>query len=188
MLEEKEKKPAAKTTDTPMFSVKANAGTDTDTGATNTPESIPRFHFIKELMEMIAVLISILKGEIGLVFKDYPDGTRTVFFGTKELVASDSSPVIEAPQKQKNWEVHPNACKLQEMIDDGLLEPYNTSEAKGLKLTKNFSKDKFSKYEASLGSMKAFAKLGEEGILFSVTGRPLTLNNLREYRDYHKST
>lgn len=186
MLEEKEKKPAAKTTDTPMFSVKANAGTDTDTGATNTPESIPRFHFIKELMEMIAVLISILKGEIGLVFKDYPDGTRTVFFGTKELVASDSSPVIEAPQKQKNWKDNPNMDVLQAMIDDKLLEPFNTADVRGLKLTKDFSSAKFVKYESSFGSMKAFALLGEEeGILFSVTGRPLNRTNLREYRETH---
>ena len=186
MLEEKEKKPAAKTTDTPMFSVKANAGTDTDTGATNTPESIPRFHFIKELMEMIAVLISILKGEIGLVFKDYPDGTRTVFFGTKELVASDSSPVIEAPQKQKNWKDNPNVDVLQAMIDDKLLEPFNTADVRGLKLTKDFLSDKFAKYESSFGSMKAFALLGEEeGILFSVTGRPLNRTNLREYRETH---
>lgn len=186
MLEEKEKKPAAKTTDTPMFSVKANAGTDTDTGATNTPESIPRFHFIKELMEMIAVLISILKGEIGLVFKDYPDGTRTVFFGTKELVASDSSPVIEAPQKQKNWKDNPNMDVLQAMIDDKLLEPFNTADVRGLKLTKDFSSVKFAKYESSFGSMKAFALLGEEeGILFSVTGRPLNRTNLREYRETH---
>ena len=185
MLEEKEKKPAAKT-DTPMFSVKANAGTDTDTGATNTPESIPRFHFIKELMEMIAVLISILKGEIGLVFKDYPDGTRTVFFGTKELVASDSSPVIEAPQKQKNWKDNPNMDVLQAMIDDKLLEPFNTADVRGLKLTKDFSSVKFVKYESSFGSMKAFALLGEEeGILFSVTGRPLNRTNLREYRENH---
>ena len=186
MLEEKEKKPAAKTTDTPMFSVKANAGTDTDTGATNTPESIPRFHFIKELMEMIAVLISILKGEIGLIFKDYPDGTRTVFFGTKELVASDSSPVIEAPQKQKNWKDNPNMDVLQAMIDDKLLEPFNTADVRGLKLTKDFSSVKFAKYESSFGSMKAFALLGEEeGILFSVTGRPLNRTNLREYRETH---
>ena len=186
MLEEKEKEPAAKTTDTPMFSVKANAGTDTDTGATNTPESIPRFHFIKELMEMIAVLISILKGEIGLVFKDYPDGTRTVFFGTKELVASDSSPVIEAPQKQKNWKDNPNMDVLQAMIDDKLLEPFNTADVRGLKLTKDFSSVKFAKYESSFGSMKAFALLGEEeGILFSVTGRPLNRTNLREYRETH---
>ena len=34
--------------------------------------------------------------------------------------------------------------------------------------------------------MKAFALLGEEeGILFSVTGRPLNRTNLREYRETH---
>lgn len=180
------KKPAAKTTDTPMFSVKANAGTDTDTGATNTPESIPRFHFIKELMEMIAVLISILKGEIGLVFKDYPDGTRTVFFGTKELVASDSSPVIEAPQKLKNWEDLPNADKLRELINLGFLETYNTKDVKGLKLTKNFKTKIFmSDYETSFGSVAGFCELGEKGVLFTVRGIPLNYDNFRQFRDNH---
>lgn len=139
-------------------------------------------NLIKTFIKLIEVFISIFEGNIKIILIDCGDGVRTCSFEKKgycfETVEKES-------KKKKNWKDHPNACKLQEMIDDGLLESYNTSESKGLKLTRNFSKDKFSKYEASFGSMKAFAKLGEEGILFSVTGRPLTSNNLREYRDAH---
>ena len=86
----------------------------------------------------------------------------------------------------KNWKDNPNADVLQAMIDDKLLEPFNTADVRGLKLTKDFLSDKFAKYESSFGSMKAFALLGEEeSILFSVTGRPLNRTNLREYRETH---
>lgn len=141
-------------------------------------------NLIKTFIKLIEVSINFLEGNMKLILIDRGDGIRVCSFEKKDYCLET---VEKEPKKKKNWKDHPNSDKLQAMIDDGLLEPYNTSEAKGLKLTKNFSKEKFSKYEASLGSMKAFAKLGEEGILFSVTGRPLTLNNLREYRDYHKS-
>ena len=86
----------------------------------------------------------------------------------------------------KNLKDNPNADVLQAMIDDKILEPFNTADVRGLKLTKDFLSDKFAKYESSFGSMKAFALLGEEeGILFSVTGRPLNRTNLREYRETH---
>lgn len=184
MLEEKEKKPAAKTTDTPMFSVKANAGTDTDTGATNTPESIPRFHFIKELMEMIAVLISILKGEIGLTFRTLPDGTQTVFFGRREKLSEVS--VEEVQKKKKSWKDHPNANKLQAMIDDGLLETYNTEDVEGLKIAKTFTDAKFLEYESAFGSIKGFVALADEGLLYSVSGQKLLYSTMIEYRNKHK--
>lgn len=185
MFEKDEKMPVAGTLDTPLNIVKAGTGRGTDTDVTNTSESTPRSHFIKELIEMIAVLISIFKGEIGLVVKDYPDGTRTMFFGKKEQFAP-VMPIKDNSKKMKSWKDHPNAEVLQAMMDDQLLEPFNTADVKGLKLTKLFSKEKFMKYEASFGSMKAFALLGEEeGILFSVTGRPLNRTNLREYRENH---
>ena len=138
--------------------------------------------FIKIFIKLIEVSINFLEGNIKLILTDCGDGVRTCSFEKKDNCLE---PVEKEPKRKKNWKDHPNSDKLQEMINDGLLEPYNTSEVKGLKLTRSFSKEKFSKYEASFGSMKAFAYLGEEGILFTVTGRALNANNLREYRDAH---
>lgn len=138
---------------------------------------------IKIFIKLIEVSITFLQGDMKLILVDRGDGIKTCSFEKKDFRLETVEK--ECKKKKKNWKDHPNACKLQEMIDDGLLEPYNTSEVKGLKLTRSFSKEKFSKYEASFGSMKAFAYLGEEGILFTVTGRALNANNLREYRDAH---
>ena len=184
MFEKDEKMPASETCDTPMFNVKAGAGSKADMSAVDTLTSSTHFNVIRKLITLIEFVISFFSGDIGLTFRTLPDGTQTVFFGRKEQFSEVS--IEEVQKKKKSWKDHPNANKLQAMIDDGLLESYNTEDVAGLKLTKDFSSVKFAKYESSFGSMKAFALLGEEeGILFSVTGRPLNRTNLREYRENH---
>ena len=188
MLEEKEKMPASETCDTPMFNVKAGAGNKADMSAVDTLTSSTQTYSIKDFWKMIVVLIPFLSGKKGLIFKDFGDGTKAVYFEEKEkMIASQSSSITG--KKNKSWKDHPNEEVLKAMLDDGLLEPFNTADVKGLKLTKNFSKSRFMKYETAFGSMKAFGLLGEEqGILFTVSGRTLNPGNLREYLDYHIPT
>ena len=139
-------------------------------------------NLIKDFIKMIEVFISFLEGNISFVSNDSGDGTKTCFFEANHHSIETAK---KEPKKKKSWKDNPNADKLQAMVDDGLLEPFNTAEVNGLKLAKTFRKDIFLKYEAAFGSMKAFADFGEEGILFTVTGRKLTQNNLREYRENH---
>ena len=184
MLEKDEKMPVAETLDTPLNFVKAETGTEADMSAVDTLTSPTRFNVIRKLITLIEFVISFFSGDIGLTLRTLPDGTQTVFFGRKEQLSEVHAEEVQ--KKKKNWKDNPNADVLQTMIDDKLLEPFNTADVRGLKLTKDFLSDKFAKYESSFGSMKAFALLGEEeGILFSVTGRPLNRTNLREYRETH---
>ena len=89
-------------------------------------------------------MISFFSGDIGLTLRTLPDGTQTVFFGRKEQLSEVHAEEVQ--KKKKNWKDNPNADVLQAMIDDKLLEPFNTADVRGLKLSKDF-------YQISLQTM-----------------------------------
>ena len=89
-------------------------------------------------------MISFFSGDIGLTLRTLPDGTQTVFFGRKEQLSEVHAEEVQ--KKKKNWKDNPNADVLQAMIDDKLLEPFNTADVRGLKLSKDF-------YQISLQNM-----------------------------------
>ena len=184
MFEKDEKMPASETCDTPMFNVKAGAGSKADMSAVDTLTSSTHFNFIRKLITLIEFVISFFSGEIGLTFRTLPDGTQTVFFGRKEQLSEVS--VEEVQKKKKSWKDHPNAPKLQAMIDDGLLETYNTEDVEGLKIAKTFTDAKFLEYESAFGSIKGFVALADEGLLYSVSGQKLLYSTMIEYRNKHK--
>lgn len=134
---------------------------------------------------MIAVLIPFLSGKTRLILKDYGDGTKEVYFEEKEKQTSYHTS-SEAERKVKNWKDLSNADKLQELINLGFLETYNTKDVKGLKLTKYFKTKIFmSDYETAFGSVAGFCELGGKGVLFTVRGIPLNYDNFRQFRDNH---
>lgn len=130
-------------------------------------------------------MITFFKGDIGIKIADCGDGTKTCFFEEKKALKSIDSAKQESKRKN-SWKDHPNAVKLQAMIDDGLLETYSTEDVEGLKIAKTFTDANFLKYESAFGSIKGFVALADEGLLYSVSGQKLLYSTLIEYRNKHK--
>lgn len=140
-------------------------------------------NLIKSFIKLIEVSITFLEGDIKIILIDRGDGTRVCSFEKKDYCLETAE---KEPKKKKSWKDHPNATKLQAMIDDGLLETYNTEDVEGLKIAKTFTDAKFLEYESAFGSIKGFVALADEGLLYSVSGQKLLYSTMIEYRNKHK--
>ena len=83
MFEKDEKMPASETCDTPMFNVKAGAGTEADMSAVDTLTSPTRFNVIRKLITLIEFVISFFFRRYRLNLENAPGWNPDCFLWKK---------------------------------------------------------------------------------------------------------
>ena len=175
MFEKDEKMPASETCDTPMFNVKAGAGNKADMSAVDTLTSSTHFNVIRKLITLIGLVISFFSGDTGLIFRTFPDGTKTVFVEEKASVI--------VPKYVIDWQCYEKADVLKLMVAGDLLEEYfPDKQTRGLRLSDKFDTHKYSRYVSNFINDLEFISLP---FIFSKEGIRLSENTWRQFKKRH---